>query len=179
LDTKTKEPIPYATVSVIKLRDSSIAGGNLSDEKGNFLVDKIPFGGYQIQIDFIGYQQYNFKPIILKPDQSSQALGDIALKTSAENLGDVVVEEDAPAMRLNIDRKVFDAEKSQMAIGGTATDVLRNTPTLEVSPEGNVSLRGSQGVTVLINGRPTALTVAFNGQCQWLFCSNGWNESQQ
>ena len=157
IDAKTKEAVAFATVALYRLRDSVAVSGGLSDEQGRFVLEEIPFGGYWLQVDFMGYQSYQHKPLIIKPDQMQVKLGQLSLETSAQNLGEVVAQGEAAEMRLAIDRKIFDVEKSQLATGGTATDVLRNTPTLEVDAEGSISLRGSAGVTVFINGRPSAL----------------------
>src|SRR5690606_39461488 len=84
-------------------------------------------------------------------------LGELPLKASGEVLAEVVVEGTPPAMELGIDRKIFNEAESTLSIGGTATDLLANVPSLQVDMDGTVSLRGSSSVRVLINGRESAL----------------------
>ncbi len=158
IDAQAKKPVEFATVSLFSLRDSSLLTGGVSDEAGNFAVDKIAYGGYYVEVNFIGYERAVISPVVIKPEATTQVLGEILLKPSAANLGEVEVTAEKSALQLGVDRKIFNVDKTAVAKGGTATDVLRATPTLNVDMNGNVSLRGSQGVTILINGRPSALT---------------------
>src|SRR5690606_31637333 len=84
-------------------------------------------------------------------------LGELPLKASGEVLAEVVVQGAPPAMELGIDRKIFNVAESTLSVGGTATDLLANVPSLQVDMDGTVSLRGSSSVRILINGRESAL----------------------
>src|SRR5690606_39974995 len=84
-------------------------------------------------------------------------LGALPLKSSGELLEEVVVEGTPPAMELGIDRRIFNVAQSTLSVGGTATDLLANVPSLQVDMDGTVSLRGSSSVRILINGRESAL----------------------
>jgi len=70
----------------------------------------------------------------------------------------VQVTADQPTMMVGIDRKVFDVEKNTITTGGSALDVLRQIPILQVDVDGNISLRGSENVTIFINGKNTGIS---------------------
>lgn len=160
VDAANQQPIEFATVSLLSLADSVTTYGTMTAADGSFLVEQIPLGAYSLHIDFLGYQSQTIERIEWSASKLQHDLGTIALTLAVENIATVEVTAEQNLMRMDIDRKVFDVEKSNLATGGTAVDVLRNIPTLDVDMDGNVSLRGSQGVTVLINGKPSSLTGA-------------------
>ncbi|MCP4441397.1 MAG: TonB-dependent receptor [Aureispira sp.] len=159
-DQKSKAAIEFATVSILQVTDSTLITGTVTDEKGAFLIEKIPLGTYLLKMDFIGYKSQLIGPVAFSATQPVLQQPTTFLSINAENLETAEVTADQNMMQLGIDRKIFNVEKDQLTKGGTATDVLRNTPTLSVDMDGVISLRGSQGVTVLINGKPSALTGA-------------------
>jgi len=85
-------------------------------------------------------------------------LGFIKLATDVKELGSVVVTATPPAMKLELDKKVFNVEKNIVSSGGTAVDVMRNVPSVNVDIDGNVSLRGASP-TIFVDGRPTTLSL--------------------
>lgn len=157
LDAQSKRPVEFATVSLMRLRDSSIVSGHSTDEEGRFVLEELPPGKMFLRIDFLGYASHTIEEISLRPDKPKLKLDDIMLgSTDAElDIAEVVAEQ--PTMRMAIDRKIFDVERSALAAGGTALDALKNLPMLQVDSEGNIFLRG-QAVNVLIDGRPINVT---------------------
>ena len=85
-------------------------------------------------------------------------LGNIVLKPRAQELGNVTVISNRPALELGIDRKVYNVAKSLVSTGGTAIDVMKNIPSVSVDIEGNITLRNSPP-QIFIDGRPTILTL--------------------
>jgi hypothetical protein len=96
--------------------------------------------------------------IKISPDKAVINLGDILLKPITEQLGTVEVVADRDRIQYKIDKKVINVSQDINAAGGTAVDVLQNTPSVDVDIEGNVSLRGSSNFTVLIDGKPSVLS---------------------
>src|ERR1035437_22893 len=90
-DTKTAEAIAYGTVAVINAKDSSIAGGAVSDEKGNFKIESFPFGNYFLKFSFIGYQNFKTESFSLTTNQPDKLFGLIKLKPSVTSLKTVTV----------------------------------------------------------------------------------------
>lgn len=158
-DKKSKQLIEFATISVHRLKDSLLVTGGVTNEKGAFEIQKIPFGNYYIIIDFIGYQS-STQNVSLSAQAPNFKLPPTLLFINSATLNTAEVTAETNMMQLGIDRKIFNVEKSKLNDGGNAIDVLRNTPTLNVDMNGNISLRGSQGVSVLINGKPSGLNGA-------------------
>lgn len=155
LDSITRNPVDYATVALGRAGTTRTTNGGLTDEKGAFKIDNIAAGTYRITIAFLGYQTKiidSVKTTAQKPDLN---LGRILLAPNQTSLGEVVVTGTAPVVENKIDKLVYNAEQDVAIAGGNATDVLRKVPLLSVDFEGNVSLRGSQNVRVLINGKPS------------------------
>ncbi len=155
LDSLTRTPIDYATVSLGRAGSEKSTNGALTDEKGAFKIENISAGVYRLTIAFLGYQTKvidSVKTTLAKPDLN---LGRIMLAPNKTMLNEVVVTGTTPIVENKIDKLVYNAEQDVAIAGGNATDVLRKVPLLSVDFEGNVSLRGSQNVRVLINGKPS------------------------
>ena len=154
-DKLTKLPIEFATVQLLKVTDSSIAKSTVSGKKGKFTIENIDAGNYMLQCTFIGYSNTNRSVNII--NQQKINLGNIEITSSAANMNEVVVIAKKSLLNTSIDRKVYSVSQDIMAQSGTASDVLKNIPSVEVDIDGNVSLRGSTAVMILINGRPSPL----------------------
>ena len=161
LDSLTKKPVDYATISLSQNGDAKSINGSLADEKGFFKIDNVKAGKYRITITFIGYNTKIIEPITTTDDKLDINLGTILLSTNSKMLKEVVVEGQAALIENKLDKLVYNAEKDVPIAGGNATDVLRKVPLLSVDFDGNVSLRGSTSITVLINGKPSG-TMAGN-----------------
>src|SRR5690606_20954269 len=121
----------------------------------NFRIDNVAAGKYRITVSFIGYTTKIIDPIITTGGKPDLNLGTIILSPNSKVLKEVLVEGQAALVENKIDKLVYNAEKDVTISGGNATDVLRKVPLLSVDYEGNVSLRGSSNIRVLINGKPS------------------------
>jgi len=156
-------PIEYATVSLFSLRDSKLVTGGITDVKGNFRIKEIKLGAYKVKIKFIGFNTKEIKAVYLMPKGRGkgqgveQNIGDITLEGSSVEIDDVNVIADKSHVQYKIDKKIVNVSQDVNAAGGTAVDVLENTPAVNVDIDGNVELRGSTNFTVLVDGKPTVL----------------------
>ncbi len=154
-DKATGQPIEFATVQILNAKDSSITTATVTDKKGKFSFANIVKGNYILQSTFIGftesYRSFNIT------NQQKLNLGKIDIQATATKLKEVVVTDKKSLLNTSIDRKVYNVGQDIMAQSGTASDVLKNIPSVEVDIDGNVSLRGSTDVMILINGRPSPL----------------------
>ncbi|MTB51453.1 TonB-dependent receptor [Lewinella sp. W8] len=156
--TEDGQPLEYATVSAYT-SENTLANGTVTDEKGQFTL-QLPHGDYQLKIEFIGFATRDI-PVELS---GKTDLGNITIGQDALTLEAVEVRADKSQMELKLDKKVFNVGKDALAQGGDATDVLAQVPSVTVSAEGSVSLRGNGSVRILVNGRPSAL--ADNGSLE-------------
>jgi outer membrane receptor protein involved in Fe transport len=155
-DSATNHAIEYANIIVLSKNDSSMITGGVTNSQGNFKLSIQKPGEFIVEIRFIGYDTER-KDVTIKPENLIIDLGNILIHPSAINLSDVVVQGDRSPVTYEIDKKVISPDQMQTVISGNAADVLANVPSVQVDVEGNVSLRGSQNFTVLIDGRPSLL----------------------
>jgi len=158
LDTISLQSIEYANIVLLKARDSSLINGNITNKKGEFLLEKVPFGKYILKIKFIGFQEKRITGILVKPGASDVILGKILLQPSSTDLSAVTITGEKRMMEYKLDKKIVNVEKNLNSTGGTAVDVLQTVPSVTVDFDGNVSMRGNSNVTVLIDGRPSSLS---------------------
>ncbi|QJD94730.1 TonB-dependent receptor [Mucilaginibacter robiniae] len=155
IDSVTKKPLDYATVSIFRSGGKAPLNGVLTDDKGNFKLNNIAPGNYKITVSFIGYPTKTIDPVTTTPGKPDKNMGDVIVAPSSRALKEVVVAGQTPVIENKIDKIVFNAEKDITSTGGNATDILRKVPLVSVDMDGNVSLRGDQNVRVLINGKPS------------------------
>ncbi len=155
IDQTTKEPIEYANIVFYRMRDSSMVTGGITNEKGEFHIERLPAGRYFGDIKFIGYNTLHLEAFAVHPRQPEALLGEIMLIPASENLEAVTVTGQRQMLTHNLDKKVYNVERDINAEGGTALEIMQNIPSVEVDMDGNVSLRGSQNVTILVDGRPS------------------------
>jgi outer membrane receptor protein involved in Fe transport len=159
IDSVTKKPVDYATVSLFKTGATTPFSGGLSDDKGAFRITNVPAGAYRLQVNYIGYDVKNVSGVVLEPGKLDRNLGRIIISPGANLLEAVQITGQQALIENKIDKLVFNAEKDVTSAGGNVTDILRKVPMVSVDMDGNVALRGSQNVRILINGKPSgALT---------------------
>jgi len=156
VDTKSGEPIGYATITLTNMRDSLITGA-LSKTNGDFSLDKLPMGRFKLKIQFMGFKTYT-QQVSVSPNSLETDIGDIKLGPDSKQLNEVVISEQKPAVVIGVDRRIYNVDKDLTSKGGTAIDVMKNIPGLTVDADGNISLRNSSP-TIFIDGRPSTLTL--------------------
>lgn len=152
IDTENKA-VSYATLSLYHLPDTSLAAGLLSDEKGRFTFTDLPAGIYLLQAAHLLYKDHQIT-VSLK---ESTDVGKIRLTINVEELSEVVVKGKKLALRNDLDKITLTPEKLIGGVGGTAIDLLKNVPVIRVGTEGQITLRGSSDIQVLINGKPSGM----------------------
>ena len=158
VDGITAEPISFASIAVLSAADSSIVTGTLASEDGLFRTDGLAPGSYIVQVSFMGYKTW-LQANEYRPGPPVR-LGDIAMEASITNLDEAVVVEQQSTLEMKIDRRVFNVGSDLTSTGANASELLTNVPSVSVDIDGNVFLRGSSNVQILIDGRPSGLTGA-------------------
>ena len=152
IEASTKEALEYATVVLKDVKTQKITGG-ISNQKGNFNI-KVPTGTYDISVEFISFTTVHFKNRTLTKNTN---LGTISLVDAGQMLDEVTIIPEKSTVDIRLDKKIYNVGKDMTVKGGTASDVLDNVPSVDVDAEGTVSLRGSENVRILIDGKPSAL----------------------
>ncbi|HKI88151.1 MAG TPA: outer membrane beta-barrel family protein [Draconibacterium sp.] len=158
VDEETNQPMEYANVAVYDKVDSTLVSGGITDKNGTFEITGMTYGEYYLEAKFIGFEKTKIPDIVLNRNNPLFDSGKIDLEPSSVELGGVNVVADKSRIEYKLDKKVINVSQDINATGGTAVDVLENTPSVQVDIEGNVSLRGSSNFTVFIDGRPSVLS---------------------
>ncbi len=157
LDTLSKVPVGFATIVLINPKDQKEVDGNITEDDGKFKLTDVKVGTYDLQLSFIGYKTRMYRGVKLTPKKPDVNLGKLYLITDNVLLDAVEVVEEAAVIENRIDKIVYNADKDVTSTGGDAADVLRKVPLLSVDFDGNVSLRGSSNLQILINGKPSGM----------------------
>jgi len=157
VDANTNQALDFASVSVTHKADKTTKGIQ-TDANGNFKVDGLKDGVYVLKATFLGYLTYTKDSIQINSSRKLLTLGAIKIHPAKGVLKEVVVTAQKSTIKLSTDKKVFSVDQSLVSQGGSATDLLTNVPSVQVDVEGNVNLRGSSNVRVLINGKPSAIS---------------------
>jgi len=139
-------------VRVLKLKDSTVVKGTVSDVKGIFLIEGVPPGSYNLDFSMVGYLNQKRKIQIIKENAIINI--DTIKMRSEFKTGEIKVESDMPEMRFEDEKKVFTVENMTTTKGGTALDVLRKIPLVDVDLNDNITLRGSTKLLILIDNKP-------------------------
>ncbi len=158
VEAETAIAIPYATVTLNNKNDSSMIAGAVSNDNGEFILEKIVEGDYYIKLSFIGYEDFYIHTIVFDDQVETIDLGQVTMFPASALLDGVEITARVSPISNSIDKQVLNVDKNLSATGGTAIDALQLSPSIQLDADGKVQLRGSSNFTVLINGKPTTLT---------------------
>lgn len=146
-------PLEFASVALYAQADSTLIDGTITDNQGFFKLKNLRSGSYFLKLTFIGYTTKTLADVQLQSGASLD-LGIIPLEIDPQELEGVEVQSQRMTADFQLDRQSYEAASFESARGGTATDVLRNLPGISISPENGLTIRGSAGFVVMINGKP-------------------------
>jgi ferric enterobactin receptor len=152
IDSLSKSPVEYASVSLFLEKDTILVTGQLVDSTGIFILNDIKPGNYFLKIQFIGYSIKTIHHLSIAK-KTSIDLGLISLQED-QSSNEVIVSGQKQDIDNKFDKQVYKADQFQTAKGGTALDLIKNMPSVSVNAEGDIRLRGSTGFLLLINGKP-------------------------
>jgi iron complex outermembrane receptor protein len=156
--TNDKADVPAgATISLLKAKDSSATKFAVSAKDGSFIFDKVANGKYLVSVSSVGYRKVFSPSFEISTDKPSVDLAPIELSVLPKALSGVTVTANRPLIEQKIDRTVVNVDASITNIGTSALEVLEKSPGVSVDRDGNISLKGKEGVLVMVDGRPTQL----------------------
>src|SRR5690606_27241918 len=153
----TGQPVAYAAALLLDADNGNQVSGGVADDNGEFFLTVNKPGKYTLRVALIGYAPFERTGIGLRADRPSVNLGDLTLVEESMALEEVTVQGQRDLIEEKVDRTIYNAEKDKTTMGGDATDVLRRVPMLSVDLDGNVSMRGSQNIRVLIDNKPSSI----------------------
>jgi iron complex outermembrane receptor protein len=154
------KPVEFATVSLLRAKDSSVVKGALGNEAGIYKLDHVPPGNYVIKTTMVGYSKGVSKPVTITPTTTDVTVPVITMQSSSKTLKTVTVQSSRPLIERKLDRLVMNVENSVLAAGNSAMEILERAPGVSIDKDDNISLNGKGGVTVMINDKLTYLSAA-------------------
>lgn len=158
IDAKTNEAVSFASAVLLDRKTKAIIKAVETDDNGAFALTNLPNGVYTFKVSYVGYQTMVRDSVAITTAVKEVNFGKINMKIAAGNLlNEVAITAPKPTMQMGIDKKIFAVDQSIVSEGGSASDLLQNVPSVQTDLDGNVSLRGSSGVKVLIDGKPSLI----------------------
>ena len=164
LITEKNEPIENVTVELLSAADSSLKKISLTDKKGKVEFDRIRFGSYLLKTSLTNYAMTFSKPFTLSAETNPVQLPAITLLPKSTQMSEVIVTAKKPFIQKLNDRIVVNVESSLVSAGSSAMDILERSPGITIDQNDALSLRGRQGVIIMIDGKPSQLSGADLGQ---------------
>lgn len=153
----TSEPLDYATVVLVNPETGvPLLIGTTTDENGSFVISNAPSGKYIIRISMVGSITQEREITVT---DSEVNIGKIELAEDSKLLQEVVVTGQKSQMSVKTDCKVFNVSSNITTIGASAEELLATVPSVNVSTDGDISLRGNANVLVWINGKEMGMNV--------------------
>jgi outer membrane receptor protein involved in Fe transport len=149
--------LEFASVALLRAADSSVVTGSVTDRKGVFVITNVPPGDFLCRVSMMGYTTVYRDAVKVASGRKNVYLDAIALLPSTVPLKGVEVVQETPLMANTIDRRVYNVTEDVLSKSASVSEVLQNVPSVEVDMDGNVSLRGSGNVQILINGKTSPL----------------------
>jgi outer membrane receptor protein involved in Fe transport len=155
IDANTKEKIEFASVQVYHLQDTSYTNGAMSNENGIFEINKLKFGTYKLIVKFIGYEKFELSNLKITSKTPDLKIGEIKLIPDNVLLSEVEVKTEKSLFEKRIDKKVYNIDQMPGVQGGTAADVMKNIPSVNMDDQGKINIRNNSNLQILIDGRPS------------------------
>eukprot|EP01136_Pigoraptor_vietnamica_P014894 Opistho-1_new@57504 len=156
--TSSQKTVESASVGVLRAKDSSVAKLGVSDKTGRFEVEKLAEGKYLVVIQAVGHAKYYSESFSISAATPEYTLKTVALTAASKKLEDVTVVSKRPFVEQKVDRTVINVDATPSNTGATVMDVLEKSPGISVDKDGNISLKGKQGVMIMMDGKPTYLS---------------------
>ncbi|MEO6524943.1 MAG: outer membrane beta-barrel family protein [Mucilaginibacter sp.] len=152
--------MPFATIGLLKAKDSSLVKGAITTENGSYKFERVNQGSYIVRVNVMGYTKTNSKPINVNADATDIKVPVIKLSSSSKALKEVNITSNKPLIERKFDRTIMNVENSVLAAGNSALEILERAPGVTIDKDDNISLKGKQGVTVMLDGKLTYLSSA-------------------
>ncbi len=153
-----QKPIESATVSLLRSADSAVLNHTATDNKGQFSFHETRNGKYLVLVQLVGFKPYYSEVFELNESATVYKVKPIVLSAVNQQLSNVTVTTKKPFIEQKLDRTIVNVEASPTNVGLSALEVLEKSPGVTVDKDGNVSLKGKQGVLILVDGKPTYLS---------------------
>ena len=156
LDADNGKALSSVTVTLKRLSDSLFSRAAITVKDGAFLFEQLPFGYYRLQISMIGYSALRMDSIYLRAERFDFDLNDIKLHKRSTDMDEVIIYAEKPLIESKDGKITFNAGESALSAAASTTELLKQTPLVNVDNDGKILLRGKD-VKILIDDKPVDL----------------------
>lgn len=157
LEKGSGKPIEFASVFLFRVATEEQVAGGLTDSEGRFKLDNVPFGEFYLKCQYLSFQPITTEVFKLNAEKTQHHFGELMMSGGTEILEAVEIEAEKSQVELSLDKRVYNVGQDLNSQGGSAEEILNNVPSVVVDIEGGVSLRGSNNVRMLVDGKPSGL----------------------
>ncbi len=156
MDADNSRAIPGAGIALVLVSDTTVKHNQLSLKDGDFIFDKLAYGYYRLQVKAVGYTPLVIDSIFIRAERFDFDLNDIRLNKNSSLLNEVTVYAEKPLIENKDGKIIFNTGESALSSGANATELLKQTPLVNVDNDGKILLRGKE-VKILIDDKPVEL----------------------
>jgi hypothetical protein len=157
---ESQKPLQSVTVSLLRAKDSTLVKIAITDKEGKYEFEKISEGNFLLSVSSVGFQKKFGQSLEITTDNSTFQAETIKLSAEAKSMQEVTVTAKKPFIETKIDKTVVNVDASPTSVGATALDILEKSPGITIDNDGNINLRGKQGVIVMMDGKQTYLSAS-------------------
>jgi hypothetical protein len=155
-DTKGAS-LPFAAILLKNTTDSALYKGEITNENGDFNFENVKAGEYFLQVQLTEFSKMNI-PLSVNDNSGEIDLGTISVTESSQELKTVTIAAEKPFIERQVDKTVVNVENSIVHAGSSIMEVMEKLPGVIVDQDGNIKLKGKQGVIIMIDGKPSAMS---------------------
>ena len=159
ISDKENKPQEFVNILLLNAADSSLIKGTTTNSNGEFSFEEIPNGNYIIAASMVGFKKTYSDVFEISETSKEYAAGDMLLLEDAETLDAAMVVAQKPFIEHQLDKTIVNVENSIVSAGSTALEVLQRSPGIMIDKDGNITMKGKPGVTIMIDGKPTYLSM--------------------
>src|SRR6186997_1725536 len=157
---ESQKPLQSVSVSLLRAKDSSLVKIAVTNKEGKYEFENINEGKFLLLVSSVGFQKNFGQSLEITSENSTFIAEAIKLSADAKSMQEVTVTAKKPFIETKIDKTVVNVEASPTSVGSTALDILEKSPGITIDNDGNINLRGKQGVIVLMDGKQTYLSAS-------------------
>ena len=155
-----RKPLDFATIILLRTADSVMVKTSLTDLEGRYLFESIPAGEYFLTASMVGYKKVKSKSFSLNASNAAVQVEQLQTNLDSRNLKEVSIVAQKPFIERKMDKLIVNVENSSVSAGSTAMEVLEKAPGVTVDKDDNISMKGKQGVLIMLDGKQTYMSSA-------------------